>query len=206
LLRPIRMLEGECRRNNVDIRLWQECSPEIIAKEDADVVVMANGAVVRGLPFSPGRIEVFTPEEIMAKGAKPPRRTVVIGGGGVGLGVAVFLLQNGEYDLTVIEGGGRLGRDVNPFYLWQYVRLLKGKRVNLMAGTHVSGISDGGVRVSGPTGEKIVACDGIILAEQEPARPWAAVAGPQVYYIGDALQPRRINNAIHDGYRMGMKI
>ena len=206
LLRPIRMLEGECRRNNVDIHLGHECSPEIIAKEDADVVVMANGAVVRGLPFAPGRIEVFTPEEIMAKGAKPPRRTVVIGGGGVGLGVAVFLVQNGEYDLTVIEGGGRLGRDVNPFYLWQYVRLLKGKWVNLMAGTHVSGISDGGVRVSGPTGEKIVACDGIILAEQEPARPWAAVAGPQVYYIGDALQPRRINNAIHDGYRMGMKI
>ena len=206
LLRPIRMLEGECRRNNVDMRLGREWSPEMIANDGPDVVVMANGAVVRGLPFSPGAAVVLTPEDIMAKGAKPPRKTVVVGGGGVGLGVAVFLAQNGDYELTVIERGGRLGRDVNPFYLWQYVRLLKGKRVSLMAGTRLSGLSDGGVRVDGPKGEKIVPCDGIILAEQEPARPWAAVSVPEVYYIGDALQPRRINNAIHDGYRMGMKI
>ena len=206
LLRPIRMLEGECRRNNVDIRLGKECGPEVIAQEGADVVVVASGAVARALPFAPGAMMILTPQDVIVAGKLPPPRTVIIGGSGVGLGVAVFLARNGDYELTVIEGGRRIGRDVNPFYLWQYVRMLKGKRVGLMAETRILGITDGGIRVSGPSGEKTIVCDGIILAEQGPARPWDDGTAYEIYYIGDALQPRRINNAIHDGYRMGMKV
>jgi hypothetical protein len=28
----------------------------------------------------------------------------------------------------------------------------------------------------------------------------------EVHFIGDAKKPRRLNNAIHDGYRLGMVI
>ncbi|MDR2018410.1 MAG: FAD-dependent oxidoreductase [Syntrophobacterales bacterium] len=205
LLRPVKMLEGECRRNGVDIRLGVACTPDIIAKEGPQVVVLANGAGIRKAPYLSSQA-FLTPEDIMAKGIKPPRRTVIIGGGGVGLGIAVFLLRTGEYDLTVIEEGTRFGRDVNPFYLWQYVRSLKEKKVVLMAGVRILGIEGHGIRLSGSSGEKVIGFDGIILAKQEPAEIWETVPGREIYYIGDAKRPRRINNAIHDGYRMGMNI
>jgi len=205
LLRPVNMLEGECRRNGVDIRLASECTPEILAKEGADVVVFANGAGVAKPTFLAGRA-VLTPEEIMAKGVKPSRRSVIIGGNGVGLGVAVYLLRTGEYELTVVEEGARLGRDVNPFYLWQYVRLLKEKKVTLIAGARILGIEGQRLLVSGPSGQRTIEFDGIISAVQEPSKAWQPVPGRESYSIGDAKQPRRINNAIHDGYRMGMKI
>ncbi len=205
LLRPIAMLDGECRRNNVDLRLGVECTPDIIAAEGPDVVIMATGAVLRETPSQPG-VTVLTPEDVMLRDVKPPRKVVIIGGKGVGLGVAVFLVRNGDYEMTVIEEGARLGRDVNPFYLWQYVRLLKGKKVNLTAGVGVVGIEEGGVRISGPTGEKLIPCEGVILADQVPWKGWDASFQGEIHYIGDAKKPRRINNAIHDGYRVGMNI
>jgi 2,4-dienoyl-CoA reductase (NADPH2) len=120
--------------------------------------------------------------------------------------VAVFLVRNGSYDLAIIEGGNRIGRDVNPFYLWQYVRLLKGSKVVLMARAKVLGMDGDRLRISGSQGEKTIDVDGIILAEQESAKLWDPSLAGEIYYIGDAKQPRRINNAIHDGYRMGMNI
>ena len=205
LLRPVDMLEGECRRNNVDIRLGVECTAETIAQEGADVVVIADGARTPNMTALEGR-SVLTPQDVMAKGVTPPRKTLIIGGGGVGLGVAVYLLRTGEYDLTVIEEGARPGRDVNPFYLWQYIRLLREKKVSLMTGTRILGVEAGGIRVAGPKGEKVIEADGVIMAVQTPGKPWDPSVAAEVCYIGDAKQPRRINNAIHDGYRMGMKI
>ena len=205
LLRPVRMLEGECRRRGVDILLGVACTPDTIVEEGAEVVVFASGAELRKMPLLSGQ-PVLTPEDIMAKGVKPSRRTVIIGGTGVGLGVAVYLLRNGEYDLTVVGEGTRLGRDVNPFYLWQYVRFLKERKVSLVAGTRILGVDGQSLRLSVSAGERAIDFDTIIVAGQEPAKTWGAVAAREIYYIGDAKQPRRINNAIHDGYRMGMKI
>ena len=205
LLRPVRMLEGECRRNGVDIHLGVACTPELLAREGAEVVVFAQGAETAKMAVLSG-LSVLTPEDVMEKGVKPPRRTVIIGGKGVGLGVAVYLLRSGEYELTVVEEGARLGRDVNPFYLWQYVRFMKEKKVGLIAGAHILGIEGQEIHLSVPAGKKVIGFDGIILAGQEPARAWETVPGREVYSIGDAKKPRRINNAIHDGYRMGMKI
>ncbi|MBA4416393.1 MAG: NADH oxidase [Syntrophus sp. (in: bacteria)] len=205
LLRPIAMLEGECRRYNVDIRAGVEATPAIIKEKGADVVVIAIGARTKGREALAGR-HLLTPEEVMKKGVNLSRRIVIVGGNGVGLGVAVYLLRKGAYDLTIIEEGNRLGRDVNPFYLWQYVRFLKERKVRIMAGSRILGMEGDKLRVFKASGETIIETDGIIMAEQESAIEWGGSTGQEIYYIGDAKKPRRINNAIHDGYRMGMRI
>ncbi|HEY3277890.1 MAG TPA: FAD-dependent oxidoreductase [Syntrophorhabdaceae bacterium] len=202
LLRPVRMLEGQCRRHGVDFRLGIECTPQMIAGEGADVVVMAHGAAPAPLGSA---MQVLSPEQVMLQGVEPPGRLAIIGGKGVGLGVAVFLLRNGNFEITILEEGSRLGRDVNPFYLWQYVRFMKEKKVRLLTGTRILDITGEGIRITGPSGETTIACEGIVNARQEPGAVWDGSAR-EVYYIGDGKMPRRINNAIHDGYRVGMKI
>jgi hypothetical protein len=53
----------------------------------------------------------------------------------------------------------------------------------------------------------MIETDSIIMALLEPAKNrWETVQdiAREIYFIGDAKKPRRINNAIHDGYRLGM--
>lgn len=51
--------------------------------------------------------------------------------------------------------------------------------------------------------------DNIITAQRNMASGWSNISGDsrkEVHFIGDAKKPRRLLNAIHDGYRLGMEI
>jgi 2,4-dienoyl-CoA reductase (NADPH2) len=208
LMRPIRALEKECQNAGVIIQTDVAMTEERLAGQSFDVLVIAAGALTRKLPFA-SAINLLTPDEIISQGKKPPKKTAIIGGNGVGLGVAVFLLRNGSYELTIIEESGKLGRDVNPFYLWQYVRLLKERGVKIYTRTGFKGISDSTLHLNIRGEDKSINVDGLVVALQASNRLWDSFAmknGKEIHYIGDAKQPRRLNNAIHDGYRLGMVI
>ncbi|NLW35840.1 MAG: hypothetical protein GXY80_10220, partial [Syntrophorhabdus aromaticivorans] len=147
--------------------------------------------------------------DVIGKGERPAYRTTILGGNGAGLAVAVFLLRNGDYDLTIIEESGKLGRDVNPFYLWQYIRLLKERKVKIMTRSKLVAMDENRLILTGAGADARVEADCMIVALQDPDTQWLtspAISGKETYVIGDAKKPRRLNNAIHDGYRLGMVI
>jgi 2,4-dienoyl-CoA reductase (NADPH2) len=98
---------------------------------------------------------------------------------------------------------------VNPFYLWGYMRILKAKKAVLLRSTRLAGAEGNSVRLIGPQGEQSITADALISARRECAGPWMAAlrdrAG-EVYFAGDAKRPRRLNNALYDGYRVGMSL
>jgi hypothetical protein len=56
---------------------------------------------------------------------------------------------------------------------------------------------------------KAVGFDNIVTAKRTVPHIWDGAfkgLGKEVYYIGDAKRPRRLLNAIHDGYRLGMEL
>jgi 2,4-dienoyl-CoA reductase (NADPH2) len=208
LLRPIRTLEGECLRNGVVMHPGLALTPESLHHEGGDVLVVATGASPKPYPMIPPGL-VWTPYDIMAAVKTPPKKTVILGGSGVGLGIAVYLLGSGEYSLTLLEEGSKLGRDVNPFYLWQYVRRFRERQVRVLTGHQIADLRGNSLKVRGSSGEQAVDADGIILAQLEPwetGKALAEVWEKEVHVIGDAKRPRRLGNAIHDGYRLGMVI
>ena len=202
LLRPVKTLETLCRKNGVELRLGTEYTPAMLKEENADVLVFATGAKIE-VPFK----HILTPYNVIGEDKKPGQRVVIIGGNGIGLGTAVFLLHHGSYQITIIEESKKIGRDVNPFYLWQYIGLMKKNKVLFLTQTKVTDIKDGLIHVSGSTGEKTIEADSIIMALFEPEKSWQQETqgiAKEVHFIGDAKKPRRLNNAIHDGYRLGM--
>ncbi len=203
LLRPVKTLEKLCLKAGVEFHLGTECTPDRMKKENADALIIAAGSNVKTAPQG-----VLTPYNIIVEGQRPGKRVVIIGGSGVGLGIAVFLLRHGDYQITIIEKGSKPGKDVNPFYLWQYIKIMKERKVIFLTGTKVSLIQDRLVSVSAPyTGEKTIEADSVIMALLEPDEYWRKNAlniAKEVHFIGDARKPRRLNNAIHDGYRLGM--
>jgi 2,4-dienoyl-CoA reductase (NADPH2) len=206
LLRPIRYLEGECRRAGVGITLGKECTPEIVREYHPDAVVIATGARFKTLPAA---IDCLNPAQIIGEGKRPGKRALIIGGDGVGVALAVYLLGRGEYALTLIEESGRLGRDVSPFYLWRFLKLFRERGVTLLTRAVPVGPEGKVWTISSPKGEKRVEVDHVIVATREtPEDVREALAGsaPAVYVVGDARRPRRLHNAVQDGYRMGMEL
>jgi hypothetical protein len=59
----------------------------------------------------------------------------------------------------------------------------------------------------GPSGEKTLEGDSVVMTVFETGGDFFKNTGEfsgEVFIIGDARKPRRLNNAIHDGYRLGM--
>jgi len=149
----------------------------------------------------------LTPEDLIVRGKDPGRRVFIVGGGGVGLAVAVYLLNRGEYEITIAEESGRLGRDVSPFYLWRYLKLFRERRTVLFTKASTSAWGGSDVYVTSPKGNRVVPSDSIIVSLREARQDWKESIGPcapEVYAIGDAKRPRRLHNAIHDAYRLAL--
>ncbi len=202
LLRPIAALEGLCRKWGVTFLLETEYTQDMFKRGKADAVVIATGPTARKVPAG-----VFNAEDVFEQSARLGRKVAILGGDGAGLGVAVYLARRGGSDITVVHEGARPGRDVNPFYLWQYMNLLKKAGVVFMMNTTVHDMDQKQLRLTGPAGETVLDVDTAVMATFEENRDWKATAfdtGREVYLIGDAKKPRRLQNAIHDGFRVGM--
>ncbi|MCX7966298.1 MAG: FAD-dependent oxidoreductase [Syntrophorhabdaceae bacterium] len=207
LLRPIKYLEGECIKAGVDIKKGVTVTYELIKQENPDAIIVATGACIKK-PTELVR-SIWTYEDIIRDGKLPPKKSVIMGGTGIGLAVAVYLLRQAQYNLTIIEGAGRLGKDVNPFYLWRFVQILKKNKVNILTGSKIKDIKEGILIVETKKEELAIDFDGLILAEREDSIKYFNSMkdyANEIYFIGDAKKPRRLNNAIHDGFRLGMVI
>ncbi len=111
----------------------------------------------------------------------------------------------------MVEEQKKLGRDVNPSYIWRYVKKLKEGNVNVYKSSKVVEINNEDAIIIGPEGEKVtIVSDTIILSSPLHPRNELAehleYAVGELYTIGDAIKPRRAHNATMDGYRTGLKI
>ena len=205
-------LASQCKKSGVKIVLNHEVTDKQFADplHNPDAIVIATGA--RAVPPSvPGadRSNVVTAHDAMDGKVEVGERCLIIGGRGVGIGVALFLAANGK-QVSIVEGGKKLGRDVNPSYIWRYVRMLKGHKVQMFTQSKVEAISDEGVTVVGPDGQKtVVPVDTVVLgtmqSNKELVEPLEFACG-ELYTIGDASTPRRAHNAALEGYRTGLRI
>ncbi len=207
-MRPIGYLEHACLKAGVEMKMNSWAVPSSLSEQEADVIVIAAGASVSIPSFVTG-LPVFSAAEIIGTGVKPSGKVLILGGEGVGLAVAVFLAGQGVHDLFVIEEGTKLGRDVNPFYLWGYLRILKEKKATLLRSTRLLKLEGRMAYLAGQRGEQVIEVDAVVAAQRQPATSWGPAlkgSGSDLYFVGDAKRPRRLNNAVHDGYRVGMAL
>ena len=84
------------------------------------------------------------------------------------------------------------------------------KRVTTYKECDLEEITKEGVIVKNHYGTKIpVQADTVIYAEREPQQELKDVVKEQnieLHIIGDALVPRALSNALHDGYRTGIRL
>jgi 2,4-dienoyl-CoA reductase-like NADH-dependent reductase (Old Yellow Enzyme family)/thioredoxin reductase len=195
---------GEFKRLGVKLRLGVKATSELIIQENPDSVIVATGGVVL-MPDIPGidKGMVMTALDVLS-GKKTGVNVVVAGGGAVGCEVANYLAQQNK-KVTIVEMLDTVGLDMDS---WIWVCLsaeLAEKNVKILKSTKIEGITDQGVLLIDKSWNRIVLrADNVVLAlglkrEDSLAKELEGKL-KEVYLIGDAKLPRRIQEAIYEGY------
>lgn len=203
-------LSGTTFISGIDLRLGFEATPDAVIAEDPDEVIVAVGSEPR-MPDIPGadRDNVF--DIVAAHEADLAQRVAIIGAGLSGCELALSLLEKGHY-VTLIEYGNRIAANANLLYRGALEERFAGQdRLTIRTGVSAQQIDDRGVTICPVSGSdttpEIVAADNVVISVgMRPLRELAASFGDVCYdvrMIGDCVEPRRINEATHEGYFAG---
>lgn len=206
----IDFLVAQCKKNGVEMHMGIRVTPDMIDEEMPDAVVLATGARFKPEEV-PGhdRSSVVSALDVLEGKVKVGDKVVVWGGKKPGIAAALHLAKSGK-KVTLVSQERKVGKDVNPSYVWRYIKKLKDHRVTTYRDATIEQITDEGVVLNAPHGVRIpVKADTIVYAEREPVSDLKAKVtelGLEVHVLGDALVPRALSNALHDGYRTGIRI
>ncbi len=181
-------------KSHVQLRLGMEVTPEVVAEEKPDLVVVATGAA----PFKPPIEAVEAPNvvqawDVLRSLTHTGANVVVVGGGSVGLETALLLASEGTISpeqlyfltlheaetaetlrelmlkgvkkVTVIEMAPRMGQDVGPTTRWVLLKELQLRGVNLITQATMKDISNETVVYTDSKGNDVtVPADTVVLA------------------------------------------
>ena len=204
-------LSRQMDKLDVDVHLATEVTPDLIAKEAPDAVVLATG----GIPFIPDmpgieRENVVLAEDVLTGKAKVGDRVAVIGGELVGCEVADFLAEAGK-KVTLMRRGSELALKVNRSIREPLLYRLSTAGVTLLTGVQYREVTADGVTVvDAEDKEQKIEADTVVLAAG--AKPNTELLTSlkeklsEVYNVGDCIEPRNILESLRDGYRAGLAL
>jgi 2,4-dienoyl-CoA reductase (NADPH2) len=203
-MRLVTWLKSECSAHGAKLELDKTVTRDEIKTSDADAIVIATGA--RPTADMPGADKAVSCLDVIDGKVEAGKKVVILGDQGVAISTALFLLDKGGHDVTMVGPAKKPGRDVNPSYIWRYRMKLKQGGAVFMAKTQVLEVTDGGVKVSTPDGEQLLEADTVILAAMSKVDGLVGARKKDVYVLGDAREVRRGNSAINDGFRLGQRL
>jgi 2,4-dienoyl-CoA reductase (NADPH2) len=120
------------------------------------------------------------------------------------------LMNHGNKEVTVVEMTKKMGQDIGLSTRWTVMAELGRLGVKLVSGAQVSGITGEGVEIRKGEEEAFLPADSVILATGSKSLDTLSAhvtdLVPEVYTIGDAVQPRNALEAVKEGFLAGLKI
>lgn len=199
-----------CEMAGVEFHLGTEVTDDLIQEEMPDTVVLATGPVYSKIQGPGGdRENVVNVLDVMAGKAEVGENVVVWGNRKPGIGVALHLVNKGK-KVTIVGREKTAGFDINPSFKWRYMIYLRQNGIMAYNDCDIEEINDGEIIVKTFDGYRFpVKCDTVVVSTREANDSLKKVVqaeGVELFVIGDALVPRNLSSAVHDGYRIGIRI
>ena len=206
-------IENQIRRvqeAGIKVLLNTDLTPAQAEAMRPDAIIAALGAepVVPPIPGVDGKnvlpaVYVYShPEALTGK-------TVILGGGLVGVELGIFL-KNMGLDVTVIEMADRLNCGENTVHEMGIYAEIKRNGLPVRTSTRANSIEPGGVRCQGPDGEVFYPAEQVVLAAgMRPRRQEAAAfaqSAPLFFQVGDCLRAETVAEANRLGFNAAMDI
>ena len=197
----------------IEVRLNTVVDRRVAADFFPDVVIVATGArIVK--PSIPGAdaenllnaSRLLINQDVFKIG----QNIVVLGGGKIGLTVAEVLSKQGK-KVAIVESNPRVDFDVSMTFKWRHAALVKELGIQVYTEAEALAVESKAVQIRNKDGqEKSLPADTVILAG--PLQPNQNLVRDleyfcdELYAVGDAMTPRSLYNAIHEGYKIGTRI
>ncbi len=212
----IRFLIKQIEKLGVEMRLEEEMRPEMVIKEDPDVVIVATGSTPWRAPI-PGmeRGKILDSWQVL-KTEKYVGPNVVIIAGREGhqapVSLAEFLVDQGK-KVQVLSELSVVGSDIEVNTFRMLIQRLFEKGVILRPFTGVKEIKDRKLiayNVYTKNEEEIDGVDTVVIAAGNRSNDhlYRALKGKvkELYAVGDCVSPRKISDAMIEGDRVGRLI
>ena len=199
------------QRVGVDMQLGTYVTPEMVVAARPDVVILATGGIPLTIPF-PDLEEtrwLMASDQLEGAAQVETQSAFVIGGGLVGLEVADYLAVQGKL-ITLVEMLEEVGAEMDVLAKNMLLKRLKNHDVGVHSNTEVTrlttefAITQQGEREVRYPIETVVLAVGVRPNQELPN----ALEGSDLvaHVIGDAVKPRKVLEAIWEGFEVGNKI
>jgi len=208
-------LAVQLEKQGVKVNLGTAVTPEMIASERPDAVVLATGAIPKEPDYIDASDErVVSSWDILGGQVEPvAQKVVVIGGNMLGCEVAEFMADQGNLVSVIkMRPGAEMAEDCEPTNRRGLLDSLQECRVSFLSGFKVAGLTGDGVKVvqrdSGE--ERTLEAETIVLALG--ATPERSLVDDlkkgeiEFHPIGDCRQPNNIRQAIYEGALVGRQL
>ncbi|MEX2704474.1 MAG: FAD-dependent oxidoreductase [Candidatus Freyrarchaeum guaymaensis] len=219
----------------VNVVLGKEVTPELVKELKPDVVIVATGGrpLIPDIPGVNGSNVVLS-WDVLAGRVPVGKKVVIVGGGGVGCETGLFLTDRGSitpeqmiflvnfgvldletgYDMvrktrevTIVEMLDRMGVDIGRTTRWTILKTLAMRGVQMLTNAKVTEITERGVVLE--NGD-VIEADTVVLAvgtvpNNELIDQLEGVV-PELYAIGDCVEPRKAFEAVHEAAEIARKI
>jgi 2-enoate reductase len=208
----INYLATQINKLKVKVELEKEATPELIQRMKPDVVFVATGAIpiipeIKGIEEGLQTGKVVTAVDLLLGKKEIGELVVVIGGGLIGCETALYLAQERGKKVTVIELLDSIARDMVWGNALDLVRLLDCANVKILTNSNALEVTDTGLIIADKQGaESTLEAETIVCAVGMKPVGESLVEAlkdklPEVYTIGDCVQPSKVLNAIWEGFR-----
>lgn len=196
-------------KSDVRVLLNTEATPELMNREQPDVIFVASGSRTR-IPDIEGvnGENVFTTEQAHENPDRLGERVVIIGGNLNGCESALFFKHIGKKSVTIAGRNSVLHRDkprdqTLDYYLYKY-------GVDILTGAPCRRISPEGVYVEKDGQELFLPCDSVVLASGREPRfevfEALRLCAPDVVPLGDCITPATVRESSRSAYFSALDI
>jgi 2,4-dienoyl-CoA reductase-like NADH-dependent reductase (Old Yellow Enzyme family)/thioredoxin reductase len=192
---------------DVEIRMNTALTPEIIAEERPDKVIVATGArpVIRPHKGLADPKTVYA-EEVLCGKRNTGMDAIVIGGGEIGSETAAFLSMQSKASVAITTRQNDIGGNMVGDFISELKEQLARNAVNIFCRTTLKEVTATGVLLETDGKKWAYPCDSVVLAfGTESYNPFAGrpIGDCEVVVVGDALKARNALDAIHEGFLAG---
>lgn len=202
-------------RLGVEVRLSCQATRETLAREQADAIFCAIGAkaLIPPVPGVEGKTVIQARDAYLLAREHRLRgkRLVVLGGGLVGCETALFLSQEENCRVTVVERQEQAACEDTELVRKALLDQLSASQVTVLTGSLCTAVTDRGIRYRVSSGaEQDIPCDAVILAagmlpRQEDAEVFRDLA-PRFSVIGDCQRASNVRSAVRTAFYAAMRL
>ena len=207
----IEWYKRQLNKLGVEIQLNTEATVSLIKEKAPDVIVMATGSEPL-IPDIPGIEKAATADDVLLGKKKVGQSVVIIGGGLEGFDTALYLAKQGKKVTVVRRSPEAAGADMEATVRMSFFKkggLIDKYKITIMTKSPVIEVKDNGVEIVDALGcRRLIEADTVICSRGRKSVLNSRLMEDieEVHVIGDARAPRKVIDAVHEGFTVALDI